>query len=196
MTDKPLRIVAIGPESTGKSSLCQALARHYDAIWCPEFAREYLLRHGRDYTPDDLLRIAKGQVALEERHADETVRHWQNQPRPRTPRPILFIDTDMHVMKVWSEFVFGTCHPWILERIAERHYDLYLLCHTDLPWVQDELREYPDADTRNRLLHIYQDILVHQHTPWADVTGIHQHRLATAIASVDALLEKNPSQPS
>jgi len=196
MTDKPLRIVAIGPESTGKSSLCQALALHYDASWCPEFARDYLLRHGRDYTPDDLLRIAKGQLAAEDQHADEALRHWQDQPRPRTQRPILFIDTDMHVMKVWSEFVFGTCHPWILEQIATRHYDLYLLCHTDLPWVQDELREYPDAETRNHLLHTYRDTLVHQHTPWADVTGIHRQRLATAIDTIDALLEKTQAQPS
>lgn len=188
MTDKPLRIVAIGPESTGKSSLCQSLARHYDATWCPEYAREYLLRHGRDYNFNDLLDIAKGQLRLEDQYTDLAVRHWQAQRQPRTRRPILFIDTDMYVMKVWCEFVFGDCHPWILERIAERRYDLYLLCHTDLPWVQDELREYPDPETRDRLLHIYRDTLVHQDVPWAEVTGLHDQRLQTAISAVDARL--------
>jgi NadR type nicotinamide-nucleotide adenylyltransferase len=188
MTDKPLRIVAIGPESTGKSSLCQSLARHYDATWCPEYAREYLLRHGRDYNFNDLLDIAKGQLRLEDQYADLAVRHWQAQRQPRSRRPILFIDTDMYVMKVWCEFVFGDCHPWILERIAERRYDLYLLCHTDLPWVQDELREYPDPETRDRLLHIYRDTLVHQDVPWAEVTGLHDQRLQTAISAVDARL--------
>lgn len=186
MTDRLLRIVAIGPESTGKSSLCQSLARHYDATWCPEYAREYLLRHGRDYSFDDLLRIAKGQIDLEDRYADEAVRHWQG--HRRTSRPLLFIDTDMYVMKVWCEFVFGDCHPWILERIAERRYDLYLLCHTDLPWVQDELREYPDPETRETLFHIYRDTLIHQDVAWADVAGLRDERLMSAIAAVDAQL--------
>lgn len=193
MTDRPLRIVAIGPESTGKSSLCQSLARHYDATWCPEYAREYLLRHGRDYSFDNLLDIAKGQLALEDRYAEEALRHWQGQGQGRTPRPLLFIDTDMYVMKVWCEFVFGDCHPWILERIAERPYDLYLLCHTDLPWVQDELREYPDPETREKLFHIYRDILIQQDVPWADVAGLQDERLHSAISAVDARLRKtNP----
>ncbi|NDC78168.1 MAG: ATPase [Chitinophagia bacterium] len=186
MTDSLLRIVAIGPESTGKSSLCQSLARHYEGTWCPEYAREFLLRHGRDYSYDDLLEIAKGQLALEDRYADEAIRHWQG--HRRTPRPLLFIDTDMYVMKVWCEFVFGNCHSWILERIAERRYDLYLLCHTDLPWVQDELREYPDPETRVKLFHIYHNTLIHQHVPWADVAGLHEERLMSAIAAVDAQL--------
>lgn len=190
MTDRPLRIVAIGPESTGKSSLCQSLARHYDATWCPEYAREYLLRHGRDYSFDNLLDIAKGQLALEDRYAEEALGHWQAQGQGRTPRPLLFIDTDMYVMKVWCEFVFGDCHPWILERIAERRYDLYLLCHTDLPWVQDELREYPDPETREQLFHIYRDTLIQQDVPWADITGLHDQRLQTAIAAVDTQLRQ------
>ena len=60
----------------------------------------------------------------------------------------LFIDTNMYVMKVWCEFVFGKCHDWILQQIAEREYDLYLLCDIDLPWVKDELREYPDLESQ------------------------------------------------
>ncbi|MEI9909616.1 MAG: AAA family ATPase [Bacteroidota bacterium] len=55
----------------------------------------------------------------------------------------LFIDTDMYVMKVWCEFVFGKCHRFVLDEIVKRNFDLYLLCNTDLPWVKDELREYP-----------------------------------------------------
>ena len=72
---------------------------------------------------------------------------------------ILFIDTDMYVMKVWCEYVFNKCHNWILNRIAERKYDGYFLCNTDLPWVKDNLREYPDVETRNKLYHFYKDIV-------------------------------------
>ena len=49
------KIVTIGPESTGKSTLCEQLAQHYDSMWCPEFAREYLLTNGKNYDYDDLL---------------------------------------------------------------------------------------------------------------------------------------------
>jgi nicotinamide riboside kinase len=60
------KFVIIGPESTGKSTLCLQLAEHYKTVWCPEFAREYLEKKGMDYTYDDLLTIAKRQIELEE----------------------------------------------------------------------------------------------------------------------------------
>jgi nicotinamide riboside kinase len=56
------KIVIIGPESTGKSTLCQQLAEYYDTVWCPEFAREYLSDKGMDYDFGDLLNIAQGQL--------------------------------------------------------------------------------------------------------------------------------------
>ena len=60
------KIVIIGPESTGKSSLCEALARHYQTAWVPEYAREYLTQYGTDYRVEDLLLIACGQLDIEE----------------------------------------------------------------------------------------------------------------------------------
>jgi nicotinamide riboside kinase len=90
------KIVVIGPESTGKSTLCEQLAKHYNTEWVKEYAREYLLKNGTDYTFDDLLIIAKGQLNLEDSSAS-------NNEQQST----LFIDTDMYVMKVWCEFVFN-----------------------------------------------------------------------------------------
>jgi len=177
------KIVVIGPESTGKSTLCGMLAQHYGANWCPEFAREYLLSHGTDYSFDDLLTIAKGQLAREDEYTSMSMAGG-------TGSPLLFIDTDMYVMKVWCEFVFGNCHPWIIDRIVDRKYDLYLLCNTDLPWVKDELREYPDLDTRERLFNMYQDILLNQSTPWKLISGTDpEKRFRTAVDAVDALMK-------
>ena len=68
MNKDVIKIVIIGPESTGKSTLCEELAQHYDAPWCPEFAREYLLTYGTDYQYEDLLTIAKGQLAMEDEY--------------------------------------------------------------------------------------------------------------------------------
>ena len=116
---------------------------------------------------------------------DQYAEKLKEQLSENSSSPLLFIDTDMYVMKVWCEFVFGECHKWILEKIAERKYDFYLLCNTDLPWVKDELREYPDLEIRQRLFRIYKDIMVNQSTPWALISGNSEQRLETAIREID-----------
>ena len=198
MEQKPLiKIAVIGPESTGKTTLCELLAKHYNTKWCPEYAREYLLKHGMNYSYDDLLYIAKQQLELEDKYASSMVNgQWSKENTQiagdHSPFTIhhspLFIDTEMYVMKVWCEFVFGKCHKWILEQIVTRKYELYLLCNTDLPWVKDELREYPDLKRRERLYHIYKDIVINQSTPWVDISGGPDERMQKAIKAVDQLL--------
>lgn len=180
------KIVAIGPESTGKSSLCTELAAYYKTSWCPEYAREYLLQHGMDYSYDDLLTIAKGQITLEEEYLQRATE--DSQPEANSPK-LLFIDTDLYVMKVWCEFVFGKCHQWILDQLGRRKYDLYLLCNVDLPWVPDELREYPDLERREQLYNIYLRLMQNQSTPWVAISGNAEQRLAIAVDAVNKILD-------
>jgi len=184
------KIVIIGPESTGKSTLCEQLAAHYKTVWVKEYAREYLLKNRTHYTFENLLDIAKGQIAGEEL----VINRWPLAgPDPSEQQPAfndqtVFIDTDMYVMKVWCEFVFEKCHHWILNRIVERRYDLYLLCHVDLPWTKDELREYPDLKTREKLYKHYKDIMINQNVPWVDISGNYEERLQKAIKAVDKII--------
>lgn len=177
------KIAIIGPESTGKSTLCEQLAEYYKTLWCPEFAREYLLKNGINYAYEDLLTIAKGQLALEY----STIAQLQtaNHQPSTTNHQLFFIDTDLYVMKVWCEYVFNKCHQFILNEIAQRKYDLYLFCNIDLPWIKDELREYPDEAPRKELYHIYKDILINQKTPWVEISGSYEERLSKAIAAVE-----------
>ena len=173
------KVAIIGPESTGKSTLCKQLAGYYHLNWVPEYAREYLTKNGMKYSYDDLLTIAKGQVKSED---DIVLAH----SKPGILGPdLVFIDTDMCVMKVWCEFVFGKCHQWILDQIVERNYDLYLLCNIDLPWSYDPLREYPDQEPRKQLFRIYKDILVNQSVPWAEISGDYEQRLNGALDAVE-----------
>ncbi len=184
------KIVIVGPESTGKSTLCEKLAAHYNTIWVKEYAREYLLTNGTVYTFDNLLDVAKGQLKLEEEGLTQMKMGADNYtPSENGGKPV-FIDTDMYVLKVWCEFVFDKCHNWILNQIVDRKYDMYLLGNIDAPWVKDELREYPDLVIREKLYHHYKDIMVNQQEPWVDICGNYDERLQKAIAAVDRLLLK------
>ncbi len=170
----PKKIVIIGPESTGKSKICEELARHYKTVWVKEYAREYLLSNGKAYTYNDLSIIAEGQIKNEDEISYAL-----------SENEMLFIDTDLQVMKVWSEFVFNTCDLKILNGIVHRKYDLYLLMNTDLPWEKDELREYPQPEIREQLYHHYLDTLVQQQIPFKIIVGTGKTRTVNAVNLID-----------
>jgi NadR type nicotinamide-nucleotide adenylyltransferase len=169
------KIVVIGPESTGKSTLSEALARHYQTVWVPEYARAYLDTLHRPYRPDDLLQIAAGQLAAEHRLL------------ARARNNLLVCDTDLYVIKVWSEHSYGACDPRILRHIAERKYDLYLLTYIDVPWQDDPQREHPEPEMREYFYRLYRDIVIHSGVSWADIRGSREERLSKAVHSVDRL---------
>jgi len=189
------KVAVLGPESTGKSTLCAELADHYKTLWVKEYAREYLLENGTNYTFDNLLDMAKGQLKLEEAGIAEAERKIAEDIKESTGiistgtgyKQFIFIDTNMYLLKVWCEFVFGKCHNWILNQVVERKYDLYLLCDIDLPWVKDELRKYPDLQTRHQLYHHYKDIMINQSVPWANIRGNDGERLQKAIDAINKI---------
>ena len=136
----------------------------------PECSREYLRELNRSYGYDDILAIAKGQFDDEERMAAMTT-------------GLLFCDTDFIVNKIWCIDKFGKCHPWILDMIDQQHYDLYLLCNTDIPWEPDPLRENPED--RERLFELYKTELEERKLPYAIIGGTGKERLENAIRVVD-----------
>jgi len=177
------KIVVLGPESTGKSTLSEALAKHYGIVDCKEYARQYLHENGTKYNFEDLLTIAKGQLTIEQQAIQKAEQLFIEKSKNK-----IIIDTNMYVMKVWCEYVFNDCHTFILDQINKRNYDLYLLADIDLPWSADEMREYPDEKPRQELFAIYKDILINQTTPWGIVSGVGDQRTQQAIQLIDKIL--------
>ncbi len=171
------KVVVIGPESTGKSTLSEKLAAHFNTVWTPEYAREYIDQLQRPYEESDLLHIAAGQVALEQQMAGRA-------------GEVLICDTDLYVIKVWSEHKYGHCDPRILQQIARQHCDMYLLTYIDLPWEEDPQREYPDPEMRHYFYNIYREIVINSGVEWKDIRGSYEEREALAIAAVQQLLNR------
>lgn len=177
---QPKKIVIIGPESTGKSTLTQALASHFGAPWVEEFAREYIEKLGRAYEYEDLLAIAQGQVEREDIQAAKA-------------KDVLFCDTDLHVLKVWSCHKYGRLHDWTQQQLDSRTYDLYLLTDIDIPWEDDPQREHSEPEMRQFFMNWYQNLLQTTEVPVLLLSGNFEQRIDTAIRHIEDNLLDAPS---
>jgi len=175
-----VKVVLFGPESTGKTTLSEQLARHYNTVWVPEYAREYLQdkwnNERKTCEPHDLLPIAEGQIKLENHLAQKA-------------SGVLICDTDLMETKVYSEvYYLGYCDP-ILEKYAlENTYDLYFITYIDIPWEKDDLRDKPEE--RERMFLYFRDTLEKYHRNFVILKGDRKTRLATAVDYINQLLEK------
>jgi NadR type nicotinamide-nucleotide adenylyltransferase len=167
------RIAITGPESTGKSELAKNLAHHYDTVYVPEFSREYLSAIFRPYDEKDILEIAKGQIESEER-------------LELLAKEFLFCDTESIVNKIWSEHLYKRCNQWILDKIKEDRYQLYLLCDIDIPWEADPLRENPEK--REYFFNLFKKELECRNYNYSIIRGHGNERVTNAIKIIDELL--------
>ena len=159
-----MNYVFTGPESSGKTTLATKVSELKKGIYIPEAARDYLTNLGREYTINDLLEIAKLQYKLQEEAK-------QNGDK------IICFDTDLLTIKIWSEWKYGTCNPWILDRLYANSNSIYILCKPDFPWQYDDLRENPND--REELFNLYQKELELFNFPYQIVTGTLQERAAS-----------------
>jgi len=167
------RVALVGAESTGKTTLAQALAAHFATVWVPEFARDYLLAHGGIATEADMPLIAQGQAAAEEQLARDANR-------------LLICDTNVLTTQLWYEHYFGAPPAALRQLAAERTAHLYLLCAPDVPWVPDALRDSPAE--RGWFHQRFQQELGQQGLRYITLSGPFAGRLAPALAAVATLL--------
>lgn len=170
------KIVVIGPESTGKSTLAKSLADHYKCKWVQEYARQYLDNLDQPYQYEDLEAIGRGQVGLE----DEAI---QNAAK------LLICDTDLRVIQVWSEHKYGKVSPWVKSQIESRKYDLYLLTDIDIPWQEDPQREHPDPVMRKYFFEWYERLLKQSKVNYVVISGDFENRMKESIRTINKLLQ-------
>ncbi len=175
-----VKIVLFGPESTGKTTLAIQLAKHYNTVWVQEYARPYLQKvwnqERRTCEPKDIMPIAYGQMALENRLAKRADK-------------VLICDTDLLETKVYSEEYYGGYVNPLLEKAAtESSYDLYFLTYIDTPWEADDLRDRPEQ--REEMFTAFKIALEKNNKPYILLKGNKENRFKIATEAIDKIISK------
>lgn len=164
------KILILGGESTGKTTLCANLARHLGTEWVAEYGRKLWEEKDGNLVYADMLMIAQEQIAREDA-AMHTANHW------------LICDTSPLTTAFYSEAMFGIIDPQ-LSALADRRYDHILLCMPDIAFVQDGTRR--DAAFRDRQHEWYCRTLDKMKVPYSLISGAYSTRLEKALEQIDA----------
>ncbi|WP_418653517.1 AAA family ATPase [Tenacibaculum soleae] len=175
-----VKVILFGPESTGKTTLSGQLARYYNTVWAPEFARKYLQdkwnNERKICEQKDIIPIAEGQIKLENDLALKADK-------------ILICDTDLLETKVYSEEYYGGFVEDELDEAAiKNEYDIYFLTYIDTPWEADDLRDRPEQ--RLQMFTAFENTLKKYNRPYVLLKGDKETRLKKAIEVIDELLAK------
>jgi NadR type nicotinamide-nucleotide adenylyltransferase len=173
------RVVLIGSESTGKTTLVRRLAEHYDVEWVPEFVRDYADRKHEPLVLGDHAPIAHGQIALEDEYRVRAAE------RDAT---LLLQDTDLLSTAVYCAHYYGKCPVWITEAASARRPDLYLLLDIDVPWIPDRQRDR--GHMRDEMQALFRQAVEQSGAPFAVISGDADARFGAARSAIDHLLEK------
>jgi len=130
--DLIVKVVFLGAESTGKSTIAETLAKDYKTKWMPEYGREYW----------DKYHDISGKLSLEQL-ADLAREHIEKENQLiYESRKYFFVDTNTITTEMFSRFYHNAVHPDLIElaKQAETRYDLWFVCGTDIPYEDDGTR--------------------------------------------------------
>ncbi len=166
------RVVLIGPESSGKSTLAHALGEALDTVVAPEYGRLWCDQFG---TPDaeGLRRIARGHAAA------------VTAATPGANR-VLIVDTDAAMTQVWADML-GHARDPVVESFWTAP-DMYIVCDVDGPWVDDGQRWFPAPEQRQRFLSLCIAEAEARGVPWTIATGPVDARLAHVLYEMHCIL--------
>jgi len=169
------KIAIVGPESTGKSTMSAYLAKHYNTVWVPEYAREYCEKLTAPPTWQDEINMFHGQMALEKELLPKA-------------KQILICDTTFLTVKIWSDQMFGQSPQEVLDELPKHTYDLYLLLNIDLPWQDDPLRDFPTM--REHFMTVWYKELDALNANYKVISGTGEERYKNAVSTIDEFLKQ------
>ena len=175
--NKIIRIVVTGPESTGKTTICEFLANHYETKFVPEYAREYVENLQRPYHYTDVEKIARKQLELEQEYINQA-------------GSILFYDTFLVVTLVWFEAVYNRVPIWLDSAVKTHLPHHFLLMDTDLPWVPDQVREN-GGEKRQQLFERYKETIQNLGCSYTIIRGSEDLRRENAMQAVNRLINQD-----
>lgn len=165
------RVALLGGESSGKTTLAQALAAALQTEWVPEYGRERWEALRETLSADELVRVAERQVALEDAAVAATAAAW------------VVCDTTPLTTLQYCLADHGDAPP-ALRALAERRYDFTVLCEPDFDFVQDGCRR---DDAWRRAQHDWTVArLAERGDRWITVRGPVAARLATVLAALQS----------
>jgi len=171
------RVCVLGAESTGTTTLAQALAAALNTCWVPEYGREYsevkMLRGEVDWTSEEFIHIARAQNNLEDEAA-------------RRANKILICDTNAFATCLWHRRYMGFDHLEVANSAATHPAHLYLLTGDEIPFVQDGLRD--GEHIRHKMHEWFKDALARQPVPWRLLQGSPEVRLRQALQCIRELI--------
>ncbi len=184
------RVAVVGPESSGKSTLTERLAKHFHTTFAPEYARTYLESIPRTelerlYAPngfdaESMRRFVVGQSASVEAMA-------------RGCNRVVFSDTEAVVTTLYCRLFLRKEPPFVSEQVARQRYDMYLLQTAHEDWKSEEQRVQPDYADRARFAGDCLTLLKWHGYPVVILTGTWAERDQQAIAAVTSLLQPPPN---
>ena len=168
-----LRIAVLGAESSGKSTLCEALAQRYGTVWVPEYLRDFVDTMGRVPFESDQFGIARTQRAREDAAAARAQRY-------------LFCDTTPLMTALYSRVYWGRVDDRLAALARSHDYALTLVTATDTPWTPDGLQRESE-EVREMVHRMVLAELNERSIPFVLVEGDLPQRLRQVERALEAL---------
>jgi len=170
-----LKFVFFGPQNTGKTTLCEKIARYFNVDYVPEFSRIYA-ESNKVLSYNTVLPIANGQLKLEEDAINNA-------------NKLLFFDTNLLETLIYSNLYYNKVPKELEQMVEKQNYTLYFLPYIDVCWQEDSIRDLPTQ--REEHYNLFKAELEKRNLPFIELKGTFEERINKATKEVKRILKQS-----